>query len=79
MICLCVEDDSRVRIEAPNVPNPPHLRPVQVWLCNGEQDQQGDSADQLEWHQPEHGCSLPPLADKGLVAPIPLRVPAFER
>lgn len=78
MVCLCIENDIWVRVEAPNISDLPHLGPVQVWLRNREKHQQGDSASELKWHQPKHGRSLPPFASKGLVVPVPLRIPVLD-
>lgn len=76
MVRLGVEEDSRVRVEAPDVPDAPELRAEQVWLRDAEEDQQRDGAGQLEWHYPEHGGPLPPCPLEGLIAPVPLRVPS---
>jgi hypothetical protein len=76
MVRLCVEEDGRVRVEAPDVPDAPELRTEQVWLCDAEEDQQGDCAGQLEGHYPEHGRSLPPRPVEGLITPVPFGIPS---
>lgn len=78
VVRLGVEDDAGARVEAPDVADAPELRAEQVWLGDGEEDQQGHGAGQLGGHNQEHGRSLPPLSDKGLVAPVPLWVPHLE-
>lgn len=78
MVRLGVHDDVGVRVEAPDVADSPQLGAEQVRLGNGEEDQQGDCAGQLEGHDPEHEASFAPLTDEGLVGPIPLRVPVFN-
>lgn len=78
VVRLGVEDDVRVRIEAPDVADAPQLSAEQVRLGDGEEDQQGDGAGQLQGHDPEHGASLAPAADEGPVGPVPLRVQVFD-
>lgn len=78
MVRLGEDDDVWIRVEAPDVANPPELCPEQVRLGDGEEGQQGNGAGQLERHDPKHGRPLPPLAVEGLVAPVPLRVPVLD-
>lgn len=78
MVRLCVQDDGRVRVEAPDIADAPQLGAEQVRLSDAEEDQQRNSASQLQGHDPEHEASLPPLADKGPVGPVPLRVPVLD-
>lgn len=78
MVRLGIDNDVRVRVEAPDVSNAPQLGAEQVRLGNGEEHQQGDSAGQLQGHDPKHGASLPPFTDEGLIGPVPLRVPVFD-
>lgn len=76
MVRLGVEEDSRVRVEAPDVSDAPELRAEQVWLCDAEEDQQRNGTGQLEGHDPEHRGSLAPCPLKGLITPVLLRIPS---
>lgn len=78
MVCLGIDDNVRVRVEAPGVADLPELGTEKVGLRDGEEDQQGDGAGQLQRHNPEHGASLLPLAVEGPVGPVPLWVPVLD-
>ena len=57
MICVGVEDHVGVGVEAVVIANLPHLGPIQIWLGNAKNHQQGHKTRQFNTHQIRNGSS----------------------